>query len=584
MSGDPPELPSPPEAARVLAEIALLLELHSADRFRSRAFASAARALEGTDRDLGALAREGELTSLPGVGPGIASILSELVLTGRSTLHEELVAQTPLGLFDLMRIPGLGTARIRTLHEELGIDSLDALERAGREGRIAQLPGFGPKTQEKLLAGVGFARSVRGRRLYPAALEVAERLREALARRPEVVEVAVAGDLRRCMEVVDRVVLVAASREPERTLAVFGRLNGVSEVVAGEEEDSMEGVLTDGLPVRLRSVTAAQYPSALLWETGSEAHLRQLQARAEGTGLRLDRDRLRRDGRLRRAASEAALYTALGLQYLAPELREGGEEVELAAAQRVPRLVRQEDLRGTFHCHTTASDGKSTLEEMAGRAAELGWDYLGIADHSRTAAYAGGLSIEALLAQVEQIERLNRAGRTPVRLFSGTEADILADGTLDFPDDVLGRLDYVVGSVHSAFRLGKAAMTERLIRAIHHPRLTILGHATGRLLLRREGYEIDLEAVIDAAADRRVVLEINAHPNRLDLDWRSARRAAERGCLIAINPDAHSAAALEHVAYGVNVARKAGLEPRQILNCWSLPEVEAYLGERKQAG
>lgn len=583
MSADAPELPSPPEAARILAEIALLLELHSADRFRSRAFAAAARALEGSDRDLAALARAGELVSLPGIGPGIASVLGELILTGRSNLYDELVARTPVGLFDLMRIPGLGTARIRTLHEELGIDSLDALEAAGREGRIAQLPGFGKKTQEKLLAGVEFARSVQGRRLYPAALELAERLREVLARRPETVDVAIAGDLRRCLEVVDRVVLVVASREPERTLEAFGQVNGVSQVREGEGR-VREGVLSDGLAVRVRCVAPARFASALLWETGSATHMEQLQARAHEVGLELDRDGLRREGRLQRSTSEASLYTALGLQYLAPELREGWGEVELAAAQQVPHLVQREDLQGTFHCHTTASDGKSSLEEMASRAAELGWQYLGIADHSRTAAYAGGLSIEALLAQAEEIDRLNRSGAAGVRLFSGTEADILADGSLDFPDEALAQLDYVVGSVHSAFRLGRSAMTERLVRAIHNPQLTILGHATGRLLLRREGYEIDLDAVIDAAVEREVILEINAHPNRLDLDWRSVRRAAERGCLIAINPDAHSAAALEHVAYGVNVARKAGLEPRQILNCWSLSEVEAYLGKRKQAG
>ena len=584
MSEPAGEIASPPEAARLLAEIAVLLELHSADRFRARAFASAARALEGTDRDLAALAREGDLASLPGIGPALASVLSELVLTGRSTLHEELVAKTPLGLFDLMRLPGLGTKRIRTLYEELGIDSLDALEEAARAGRISLLPGFGVKTQEKLLTGIAFARSVRGRRLFPRALEVAERLVAALGVGADVQRVNVAGAVRRCLEVVDRLDLVAASTDRSAAFASFSALNGVSGVES-EEEDTVCGRLSDGMPVRLRVVDPADFPAALFWETGSEAHLAEMAERAEQEGMTLDRSGLWRDGKPVAAADEEALYSALGLQYLPPELREGLGEVGVAARGSVPSLVTYDDLRGTFHCHTTASDGKSTLLEMAEAARHRGWGYLGIADHSRTAAYAGGLDAEALLAQAAEIERLNSSGATGgVRLFSGTESDILADGSLDYPDEVLARLDYVVGSVHSAFRLGREAMTERLVRAIRNPRLTILGHATGRLLLRREGYDVDLEAVVAAAAEAGVVIEINAHPNRLDLDWREVRKAAAAGVLIAINPDAHSAAALEHVAYGVNVARKAGLEPRQVLNCWSRTEVEAHLAERKQTG
>lgn len=583
MSDGPSGAPSPPEAARVLAEIATLLELHSADPFRARAFAAASRALEGSDRDLVALARAGELTSLPGVGPGIAAVLEELVLTGRSRIHEELVARTPVGLFDLLRLPGLGLKRIRTLYEELGIDSLDALEAAARAGRLSTVPGFGVKMQEKVLEGIAFARSAVGRRLYPRALEVAKRLEDWLLGRPEVSSAAIAGSVRRCLEVIERIDLVAASSAPAETLGAFAELAGLSDVRGGSEGDTLEARLSDGLPVRLRCVSAARYAGALLWETGSEAHLANLQERAGSLGFTLDRDGLARDGRRRRAPSEAALYSALGLQYLPPELREGLGEVELAASDRVPPLVELQDLRGTFHCHTTASDGKSTLEQMAQGAAALGWEYLGIADHSRTAAYAGGLSPEDLLAQRGAIHGLNAAsGGKGLHLFAGTESDILADGALDYPDDVLARLDYVVGSVHSGQRMTPDAMTERLIRAVRHPRLTILGHPTGRLLLRREGYPVDLDAVFDAAAEAGVVVETNAHPNRLDLGWRELRRAAARGLLIAIDPDAHSVDALAHVSYGVNMARKAGLEPRQVLNCWPRSEVEAYFAQRKQ--
>ena len=581
MSEHGTQVASPPEAARILAEIGTLLQLHSADRFRASAFASAARALEGTDRDLSALAREGRLDTLPGVGAGIAGVLGELLLSGRSRLHEELVERTPVGLFDLMRLPGLGTKRIRILHERLGIDSLDSLETAAREGRISLLPGFGVRTQEKLLAGVEFVRAVKGRRLLPRALEVAERLEEALRSSPGVQTVGLAGEARRRAPVVSRLDLVAACVDPNAVFSAFSGFHGISD--AHHDDDGyLKGRLLDGLPVRIRCTDPARFAGALLWETGSEAHLNALRERAAAAGMELDEEGLRARGVVSPAADEAALYTALGLQYLPPELREGAGEVDRAREGRTPSLVELEDLRGTFHCHTTASDGKDTLAGMVAGAAAQGWDYLGIADHSRTAAYAGGLSPEALLAQVEEIRRYDGDSAGP-RLFAGVESDILVDGSLDYPQDILAQLDYVVGSVHSAFRIGRDRMTARLIRAIRHPLLTMLGHATGRLLLRREGYEVDLDAVIDAAAEHGVVMEINSHPNRLDIDWETARSAASRGVLIAINPDAHSVAALDHVAYGVNVARRAGLEPRQILNCWPLNEVERYLGERKQA-
>lgn len=574
--------PSPPEAARLLAGIGVLLELNSGDRFRARAFTAAARALEGTDSDLTTLAREGRLDTLPGVGAGIAGVLGELLLTGRSRLHEELVARTPVGLFDLMRLPGLGTKRIRTLHERLGIDSLDALEAAALEGRVSLLPGFGVRTQEKLLRGIDFVRSVRGRRLLPAALEVAQRLESALAGAPGISAARVAGQVRRRAPVVDAIDLVAVCDDRDAAVAAFSALNGLVDV-ARVGEDRAGGRLPDGLEVRLRCVAADGLGAALVWETGSESHLAALIEVAGAAGLALGPDGLAEGGAPLDLPDEAALYRALGLAYLPPELREGsGEVFAMAREGRVPDLVDVADLRGTFHCHTTASDGKSTLAEMAAAAAARGWNYLGIADHSRTAAYAGGLSIEALRAQAAEIARLNAAGGAPW-LLAGTESDILADGSLDYPDEVLASLDYVVGSVHSAFRMPRDAMTARLLRAVRHPRLTILGHATGRLLLRREGYEVDMDAVIDAAAERRVVLEINAHPNRLDVDWETARDAAARGVLIAIDPDAHSAAALEHVLYGVHVARRAGLEARHILNCWPRNEVEGYLAERKQA-
>ncbi len=588
MSQVPAEAPRPRDVARLLSEIATLLELRGEDPFRARAFSSAARALEGTDADLWSLAREDRLTSLRGVGPAIASVIGEIVLTGRSTPLEELKAATPLGLFDLLRIPGLGTKRIHLLHSELGIDSLDALEEAARAGRVAAVPGFGAKTQAKILEGIAFARASRRRRRYPEALEAAARLLDWLRARPEVEAAEIAGALRRRMEVVDRVDLVAATDAPEGVEAAFLSLNGVRED-GRDEEGRLVACLADGLSVRLRCVPAGELVAAVAWDTGSDAHLAALAERAEGLGVRLGARGVRKDGEPPlRLADEEALYRALGLQYLPPELREGLGEVERAAAGRVPRLVETDDLRGTFHCHTDWSDGKASVAEMAAAARARGWSYLGLADHSRSAAYAGGLSVERVRAQREEIDRWNEAhggeGKGRFRIFTGTESDILPDGSLDFPDEVLASFDYVVGSVHSSFGMSEEEMTARVIRAVRHPSLTMLGHPTGRLLLSREGYAIDLRAVIDAAAEAGVAIEINANPHRLDLDWRHVAYAAERGVLIAINPDAHSTAGLEHVSFGVSMARKAGLEARRILNCWPLDEVAAYFAERKQAG
>ncbi len=589
MRESPAEPLRPKDVARVLSEIAALGELNAMDSFRIRAFQNAARLLEGTDADLVALAREDRLTSLKGIGPGLAGVVRELVLTGRSMPYDELRTATPVGLFDLMRVPGLGIKRIRTLHDELGIDSLDALEEAAREGRLAKLAGFGAKTEQKILEGIGFARSTRERRRYPDALRSAVRLLEWLRERDEVLAADIMGPLRRRMEVVDSVSLLAAVSDAGAVSAAFVELNGVTldDRAAGEQDPEpgvVQGRLSDGLHVRLRCVAPPEYVVASVRETGSDAHVAELEARAASLGMALDTSRLRRNDRPLRLADEAALYERLELQYLPPELREGLGEVDLAAERRVPALVTLEDLTGTFHCHSTYSDGKATIQEMAEAARALGWRYLGMADHSRSAGYAGGLTVERVRLQHDEVDELNRGyatGRNPFRIFKGIESDILASGDLDYPPSVLASFDYVVGSVHSGFRSTREEMTERIVKAVHDPALTILGHATGRLLLRREGYPVDVRAVIEAASECGVVIEINANPNRLDLDWRDVRYAVELGVLIAINPDAHSVAELQNVAFGVNMARKAGLSPDQILNCWSLEEIEEYLSERR---
>jgi DNA polymerase (family X) len=569
------------DVAHVLAEIATLAELRGENPFRTRAFAAAARSLEGSDADLVTLAAAGELTSLPGVGPGIAEVIREVVEQGASSMHEELRATVPPGLFDLLRIPGLGTKRIFKLHEALGIDSLDALEAAASDGRLAAVQGFGAKTAVKLLDGVAFVRATQGQRRYPAALELAARVAGWLRAQPGVRRAEVVGALRRRMEVVDAAELLVCADDADVALRRFTTLNGVAAVLQAPDGAEAAVRMGDGLTVRLRCAGPEAWVAAMVHSTGSEAHLRQLAARTAERSLRLGADGLHSAGAALPLAREADLYAALGLQYVPPELREGMGEVEAAAAGTLPRLVELDDLRGTFHCHTTASDGRATLAEMAEAAAARGWTYLGIADHSRSAAYAGGLSPAAVRKQHAEIDRWNVAGGR-ARLFKGIESDILADGSLDYPDDLLAAFDYVVGSVHSGFHLSERQMTDRLIRAVENPHLTMLGHPTGRLLLVRDGYPVDVRAVIDAAAAHGVAIEINADPHRLDLDWRHVRYAAERGVMIPINPDAHSTAGLDNVAFGVNIARKGWLQPRQVLNAWTADEVEAYFAERKQ--
>jgi DNA polymerase (family 10) len=574
-----------PEAAGVLSEISMLLEVVGGDPFRAKAYATAARRLEASGADLTRLAAEGRLTTLPGVGAGIAEVLRELVETGHSSLYDRLAAETPIGLYDLMRIKGLGPKRIRTLYADQGIDSLDKLEEAALAGRLAGLPGIGAATEKKIVESVAFARAARGRRRLYAALEVAERLLEWLDTLGSVQRAEAAGEVRRDLEVVDSVDLVAASKEPAAVLAAFRALSGGTST-SPPADDRAEIQFSDGLRARLVCVPPARWATALLYATGSAEHLAQLEARAESLGLRLAADGLRRGGRRIATRDEAAVYEALGMAYVEPELREGWGEVEAAAAGTLPRLVEVGDLRGTFHCHTTYSDGRASVAEMGEAARARGWRYLGIADHSQSAGYAGGLPPAKVRNQQAEIDGWNRArggkGKQRVRLFKGVESDILPDGRLDYDDDVLASFDYVVGSVHSAFTLGERAMTERLVRAVSNPRLTILGHATGRLLLRRDGYEVDVRAVIDACAEHGVAVEINADPARLDVDWRNARYAAERGVLVPINPDAHSTASLDHVQWGVRVARKGWLGPRDVLNAYELEEVEEIFAKRKQ--
>jgi DNA polymerase (family X) len=571
--------------ALVLEEIAGLLEAAGGNPFRARAFRAAARAVERVEGDLTALAASGRLQDVRGLGPATARVIEELVATGESTYHAGLREQAPAGVRELLRVPGLGPGRIARLHEELGVADLDGLEAAARAGRIAEVRGFGPRIQQQVLEEIAFARSAGGRRRYYQAEESAGRLAAYVAALPDVQLAVAAGEVRRCLEVVQGIIVVAMTAVPAEAAAqAIARMPGI----AWEAGAGLRGRLSDGLTVEVRIAHPHVAGAVLLLATGSDAHIAALRRVAADRGLTLDNHGLRRDGAVVETADEAAVYDALGLPLIPPELREDGTEVELALRGALPDLVMLADLRGCFHCHTVYSDGRAGVHEMAEAALALGWSFLGIADHSQSAGYAGGLNPARLRRQRREIDDWNRRRGGELRLFAGVEADILHDGQLDYAaqgeDEVLERLDYVIGSVHSRFRMPKLEMTTRITRAVADPRLTMLGHATGRLLLTRDGYDVDIAAVIAAAAASGAVLEINADPHRLDLSWQHWAGAREQGVRAAINPDAHSVEGLRNVRYGVNIARKARLTAGDVLNAWPVEDVRAYLEERKRNG
>ena len=566
--------------ARMLSDMAEMLELSGANQFKVRAYENGARALMEFGGDLDEGVATGALRKVPGIGDTIFAHAAELVRTGRIAYHDELRAKYPQGLSDCLRIPRLGASKLRTLHQALGVDSLESLEAACLDGRVAGLKGFGPKSRDHILRGIAAVRAASGFFLYPAARARADRLVKELSATGLARSVAVAGGVRRHSEVVAGVDLVAASDRPVDLALSFCTLPEVVEV-ADSAAPAPSVRFLDGLPATLAIAPPGAFPAALLHATGSAAHLDALRGHARRQGLRLEPLGLfGGDGSPVEFGDEESVYAALGLPPIPPVLREGSGEVEAAAAGTLPRLVRAEDLRGLIHVHTDAPDGRESLETMVASTRDAGYSWVAITDHSRTAGYAGGLTEERVLAQREQIRELRRR-MDGFRIFHGTEADILADGAIDFGDEFLGELDVVVASVHSRFGLGRSEQTERLIRAVRNPRVAVLGHPTGRLLLARDGLDADMEAVIDAAAESGCAIEVNGSPRRLDLDWRLVRRAVARGVRIAIDPDAHAIRELRYALYGVGIAAKGWTTPDAVLNALDADAFSAWLTARR---
>ena len=580
------------EIADVLAEIGTLLELKGENPFKVRAYQTGARALEAIEEaELARLIATEQLGTIKGFGDALVQKITELHATGRLEFFEKLKASIEPGLAEMLEIPGLGPKKISALHDKLGIASIAALTKACTDGSVAALDGFGEKTQEKILAGIKNREAYGRRHLWWDAWEVSEPIVAGLRALPQVKRAEAAGSLRRGMETVGDLDFLVAATEVAPVVEWFVSRRGVKEITAkGDTKASVR--FESGLQADLRIVPNEQFVFALHHFTGSKDHNVQMRQRAlarglsmsewglvpaEGEGTAKEKAEKRKSVKVK---NEAELFAKLGLSFIPPELREGLGEIEAAEAGELPRLVEPADLRGAWHNHTTASDGRNTLAEMTAAAEALGWEYLGIADHSKSSFQANGLSEERLLKQVEEIRALNAAKKFKTHVFTGVECDILPDGRLDFDDTVLANLDYVVVSVHNVFTQDEAKMTARIIRALEHPRTTMLGHLTGGLLLRREGYRVDAAKVIDAAIANKVVIELNASPWRLDMDWRHWRKAAERGLVCAINPDAHETAGLAHVRTGVNAARKGWLTKEHVLNTRTRKEVEKIFKQR----
>jgi DNA polymerase (family 10) len=566
------------QAVEILNEIAWLLELKGENRFKVIAFENAARVLAGHPSDLKTLIGTGELETLKGIGRGrIAGILHDLHEKGASPEYEELKKEFPATLFELFHIPGLGSKRIKLLYEKLGITSIADLEKACQQNRLLDQEGLGQKTQENILRGIEQIRQHSGKFLIDTAIQESAVVVAYLSQQPGLIKIQVAGSVRRCLDVVHDIDILAAAKKPAEIHKAFTHSPEVTTVLAeGETKSSV--VLKSGIQCDLRTVTEEEFPTALYYFTGSKEHNVAARTMAKKHNIKINEYGIFKGSRRLPVQEEADVFKVLGLHDIPPELRENTGEIEWAAQKELPKLVELADIRGVLHVHTDYSDGTASLARMVAHAQGLGYEYIGISDHSQSAKYAGGLEPERLRRQWKEIDKLQKTSK--IRIFKGVESDILPDGKLDYPDDVLAGMDFVIGSVHSGFNMPVDKMTQRVLRAMDNKYLTIVGHPTGRILLKRQGYPIDVPALLKAAQERGIVMELNAHPSRLDLDWHNLHEAKKQGVLISINPDAHALEGFKDIAYGVGIARKGWLEKKDVFNALSALDVEKFFSRK----
>lgn len=569
------------EVSNILSDIATMMELQGENPFKTRAYNSAARTVENLDADIDELVSTGNIRNIKGIGEAISKQITEIVKTGTSSLYQELKSQIPEGLFEMMRIRGLGPKKISTLYQKIGIKSVGELEYACKENRLVELSGFGVKTQENILKNIDQLKKFAGQYLYGEAIHYGLEIEKAIKESSFTIRATLAGSLRRRKEICKDIDIVASSDKPSELINYFINLPFVESVIgAGETKASV--ILKSGINVDLRVVSDKQYPYTIHHFTGSKEHNTALRHRGKNMGIKINEYGLfDTEEKVIECKTEEEIFHALGLSYIPPELRENMGEIDASQEGKIPELVEFADINGSFHIHTTYSDGSATVAEMVEAAKKWGWNYLGVTDHSQSAFYARGLRPKEIDNQIQEIDNLNEKN-PDFTIFKGIEVDILKDGSLDYPDEILKKFDFVIAAIHSGFKMTEQEATVRLVKAMENPYVTMLAHPTGRLLLAREGYPVNMKTVIKAARDNDVIIELNASPYRLDIDWRWCHYAREMRAKIAINTDAHNVADLANIEVGLGIARKGWLEARDVFNTLTREEVSKYLMERKR--
>ncbi|MCK5161278.1 MAG: DNA polymerase/3'-5' exonuclease PolX [Candidatus Aureabacteria bacterium] len=566
----------------VLENIGALMELKKENPFKIRAYLNAVRSLEQFQGSLDDAVKNKELLSIKDIGKGIAEKIEEFFSSGHIKYYDELKDSIPPGVFEMLAIEGLGPKKIHVLYEKLRIKTLGDLEHACRENRLVSIEGFGEKTQENILKGIKYHMSYSDRFHVSTALEEAEKLMAELKKKAgkKINRMEIAGSLRRRKEIIGDIDFVAGSSQSEPVMDAFSSLSQVDEVIAkGPTKTSVK--LKSGINADIRIVPDKKYPYALHHFTGSKEHNTAMRALSKSKGLKMNEYGLFNGDKNISCKDEKEIFSKLGLSFIPPELREDRGEIELAAAGKIPALIEEKDIKGVIHVHTIASDGKASLDDMAAFAKRKGYSYLGIGDHSKSAHYAGGLEEKRVKEQWEQIDALNKK-LTGFVVFKGIESDILPDGSLDYDENILRDFDFIVAAIHSKFKMSKGEMTKRIIKAVKNPYTTMIGHLTGRLLLSRTGYEVDVEKILKALAGENKAIELNANPHRLDLDWRYCKMAKELGVPVSINPDAHDMEGVKDIKYGVGIARKGWLEKKDILNVKSAGEIKKFFDNIKR--
>lgn len=565
--------------AEILEEIADMLELKGEIEFKVRAYRNASRIIREVKKDLRELVNSGELAKIKGIGPNLFEKIKEIVDTGHSKYHEELKRTIPDGLFDLLQVRGLGPKRIKAIYEKLGITTLAELEYACRENRLLKLEGFGKTIQDKVLKEIERLKRNAQYHLITSAYNVAEFITSFIKTNLDVINFTITGSLRRRKEIVRDIDVVLNVKKRdfkgviEKVLKKFPHTS-----VIANDDDFVSLVSEFGMQVDF-ILADEDYGFKVFYTTGSKDFLSRFEELVLKSDFRMNENGIFKNGEKINFLSEEQIFSKFGMDFIPPELREGFNEIDLALSGKIPELLSEKDIIGIFHVHSTYSDGSDTLEDMIAECEKIGLKYVGISDHSKSAYYAGGLTEERLEQQWKEIEELQR--KFKIKILKGAEVDILPDGTLDYSDDVLSKFDFVIASIHSKFRMTLDEATQRIIRAMQNPYVTILGHPTGRLLLGREGYPVDMKKVIDEASKLGVVIEFNANPHRLDIDWRHINYAIQKGVKISINPDAHAIGEIYYTFLSLGTARKGMLTKNDVLNAMDFEKVQSFLRRRR---